>query len=201
MVPPVAPPPPKPTVFGLEPATGRVLWSYLGWQCETPAPIPVDLGEGRLLVTGGYRAGTVILQVQPQPDGTFAVAEALRSMALGCHVHPPVVVAGHVYGNSTTNHRKDGLVCMALDGTLAWKTGRNPVFDKGGLLCADGMLVSIDGQKGILRLIQPSPEKLVVLAEAQVLETQQCWAPLALAHGRLLVRDQKQLKCLDLRAN
>jgi len=199
--PPPAPSgPPWPTVFGLDPATGQVLWRHVGWQCATPASLPIDLGEGRVLLSGGYNAGLAILQVQPAAGGTFQVTEALRSMAIGSHVHSPIVVDGNIYANCTTNERKDGLSCMKPDGSLAWKTGRDPVFDKGGLLYADGMLISVDGQKGILRLIQPNPEKLTVLAEAKVLDGPQCWAPLALADGHLYLRDQKQLKCLDLRA-
>jgi len=199
---PAPPPsdPPQPTAFGLDPATGQVLWRYAGWQCATPASLPIDLGEGRLLLSGGYNAGLVILQVQPAADGTFQVSEALRSMAIGSHVHSPIVVDGCFYANCTTNERKDGMSCMEPDGSLAWKTGRDPVFDKGGLLYADGMLLSVDGQKGLLRLIQPTPDKLTILAEAKVLDGPQCWAPLALANGRLYLRDQHQLKCLDLRA-
>jgi outer membrane protein assembly factor BamB len=195
---PPATTPPNPTVFGLDPTTGEILWRYAGWQCETPACLPLDLGGGTLLLTGGYRSGSVILQLREQAGNGYEVTETMRTAALGCHVHMPVVVDGYVYGNGTTNHRKDGMTCVSLDGKLAWKTGREPLFDKGGLLVADGMLISMDG-KGILRLIEPNPEKLSVLAEAKVLDTPQAWAPLALADGRLLVRDQKQLKCLDLR--
>jgi outer membrane protein assembly factor BamB len=191
--------PPKPTVLGLDSATGQVLWQYAGWQCQTPACVPLDLGDGKVLLSGGYNSGTAIIQISAKGDGSFQVKELLRSRALGSHVHAPFVIGQHVYGNSSDNGRKDGMVCMGLDGKLAWKTKRAPAFDKGGLLYADGMLISVDGQKGLLRLIDPNPEKLTILAEADVLDTPQCWAPLALANGRLLLRDQKQLKCLDLR--
>ena len=191
--------PPTPKVFGLDPATGRILWRYTGWQCMTPAVVPIDLGDGKFVVTGGYNSGAAILQVTPAADGAFKTTELLRTKALGSHVHPPILIGEHLYGNSSDNGRKDGMVCLGLDGKLAWKTGKEPIFDKGGLLLADGMLISVDGTKGILRLIDPNPEKLTVLAEAKVLNTPQCWGPLALANGRLLLRDQKQLKCLDLR--
>jgi outer membrane protein assembly factor BamB len=194
------PPPPMPRVFGLDPGTGKVLWRYTGWQCQTPASIPIDLGDGKVLLTGGYNSGSAILQIQPLKGDAFEVKELVRSKALGSHVHAPIVIGGCVYGNSSDNGKKDGMVCMGLDGKLAWKTGKEPLFDKGGLLYADDMLISIDGTKGILRLIDPNPQKLTVLAEADVLDTPKCWAPLALSDGRLLVRDQMQLKCLDLRA-
>ena len=49
------------SVNGLDPATGRVLWTYKGWQNPIPVPQPVDAGGGRLLITGGYNAGTVMI--------------------------------------------------------------------------------------------------------------------------------------------
>jgi hypothetical protein len=39
-----------------------------------------------------------------------------------------------------------------------------------------------------------------VIAKAKVLEAKdgKVWAPMALSNGRLLVRDQHQMKCLDV---
>ena len=42
------------TVAGLDPASGKVLWTWQGWQNPIPVPQPVDAGNGRLLITGGY---------------------------------------------------------------------------------------------------------------------------------------------------
>ena len=88
---------------------------------------------------------------------------------------------------------------MDLDGNVKWKTGRSPTFDKGGFILADGMIFSVDGIKGILYLTEPNPEGFRELASAKVLDTNQCWAPLALSDGKLLIRDQKQMKCVNVR--
>ena len=40
---------------------GKVLWTYAGWQCIIPVPQAVDAGDGRVLITGAYGAGTVML--------------------------------------------------------------------------------------------------------------------------------------------
>ena len=107
---------------------------------------------------------------------------------------------GHLYGHCTTNTgRSDGLVCMDLEGDVKWKSGNAPYFDKGGMLLADGLLLTLDGRKGVLYLIEPDPAELKVLASGSVLATPQCWAPLALSDGKLLVRDQKQLRCVKVR--
>ena len=40
------------SVNGLDPRSGKVLWTYTGWQCIIPVPQAVDAGEGRVLITG-----------------------------------------------------------------------------------------------------------------------------------------------------
>ena len=45
-------------------------------------------------------------------------------------------------------------------------------------------------------LLEPDPAAFKPLASAVVLEAGDNWAPLALVDGKLLVRDQKQLKVL-----
>lgn len=91
------------------------------------------------------------------------------------------------------------MVCMSIDGTVKWKTRRSPAFDKGGFILADGLILSIDGKDGRLYLIEPNPEGFRLLASADLLDTQECWAPLALADGKLLIRDQRQMKCVAVR--
>ena len=44
------------SVNGLDPLSGKVLWTYTNWQCAYPVPQAVDAGEGRVLITVGYGA-------------------------------------------------------------------------------------------------------------------------------------------------
>ncbi len=97
----------------------------------------------------------------------------------------------------TINERSDGLVCMSMDGQIKWKTGEAPAFNKGGAVLADGLLLSVDGNK-MLYLIEPDPSGFKPLASAELLEQGENWAPIALADGKLLIRDQKLLKCLKV---
>ena len=51
-----------------------------------------------------------------------------------------------------------------------------------------------------LYLIEPDPSVFKPLATAELLKAgrNQNWAPIALVDGKLLIRDQKQLKCLTV---
>ncbi len=192
-------PQPKGEAIGIDPKTGEILWSYEGWQCQTPVANVTEIGDGRLFITGGYQAGSAMIKVEKK-DGAFAVTELYTTQACGTHVHPAVLYEGHLYGHCTTNRgRNDGMVCMDLDGNVKWKTERLPLFDKGGFLLADGLFLSVDGQEGMLYLIEPDPEGFKELASAQLLDASKNWAPLALVDGKLLIRDQGKMVCVSVR--
>jgi hypothetical protein len=92
-----------------------------------------------------------------------------------------------------------------MDGQIKWKTGRSPLFDKGGMILADGLLLCTDGSTK-LYLIEPDPTTFKPIAASDLLKpepgdkrsTNQNWAPLALADGKLLIRDQSQLMCVKV---
>ena len=184
------------SVNGLDPRSGKVLWTYTDWQCIIPVPQAVDAGEGRVLVAGAYGAGSVMLKVDKKGDA-YAVSELFKNPDFGAHTQPPVLHDGHFYSHYTINERSDGLVAMTMDGQVKWKTDQQPPFVRGGSILADGLLLMTDGNTK-LYLVEPSPAGFKPLASAVILEPGDNWAPLALVDGKLLVRGQKELKVLQV---
>jgi outer membrane protein assembly factor BamB len=199
-------------VAGIDPLTGKTLWEYTNWSCMIPVPSAVDAGEGRVLITGGYNAGAAMIRVEKKADGSYGVTELYKTVEFGAHTQPPVLYNGYFYAQYSTNERKDGMVCMSIDGQIKWKTERSPSFDKGGSILADGLLLSTDGRNK-LYLIEPDPSAFKPIASAELLKEggtsndpmasrvggpTQNWAPLALVDGKLLIRDQSQLKCVKV---
>jgi outer membrane protein assembly factor BamB len=182
------------SVNGLDPRSGKVLWTYTGWQCIIPVPPVVDAGEGRLLVTGAYSAGSVMIKVEKKGGG-YVVSELFRNLDFGAHTQPPILHGGHFYSHYTINERSDGLVAMGMDGQVTWRTDQDPPFVRGGMILADGLLLMTDGNTK-LYLVEPSPAGFKPLASAVILEPGDNWAPLALVGGTLLVRGQHELKAL-----
>ena len=136
-------------------------------------------------------------------DG-FAVTEEFRlpSTVCGSQIHQPLWYEGHLYIPSNTNERNHGMMCMTPAGEVVWQTSDDeamPIFAKGHLMMADGLIIAIDDKEGVLHLVAPSPEGYVELARAGILSGKQLYAPMALSDGRLLMRDAKEIKCLDLR--
>lgn len=191
-------------VVGIEPLTGKLLWEYTNWQCGIPVPGPVESGDGRILITGGYNAGAAMIKIEKKSDGSYNVSELYKNPDFGSHTQNPILYNGNFYAEYTTNERRDGLVCMSVDGKVKWKTGREPLFDKGGMILADGLLLVTDGGKK-LYLVQPDPTAFKPLSQVELLTesgpgtgNNQNWAPLALSNGNLLIRDQTKLVCVKV---
>jgi hypothetical protein len=68
---------------------------------------------------------------------------------------------------------------------------------RGGSILAESLLLTTDGSTK-LYLIEPDPSGFKPLASAVVLEAGDNWAPLALVDGKLLIRGQKEMKCLQV---
>jgi outer membrane protein assembly factor BamB len=189
-------------VVGLSPRDGSILWDYTGWRCDYAIPHPVLLSDNRFFITGGYDAGSAMIQVVKK-DAGFAVKELYKTDEVGSQLHQPILVGDHVFIGSNSNSRKDGLASFAVDGKLAWRTkdiDGAPNFERGSFILADGKLVMLDGKTGNLHLVKADPKQFQLLASAEMVEeNDMAWAPLALSDGLLLVRDWNTLKCVDLR--
>ena len=180
-------------------ADGKLLWKF-AHPCKIPVPNVTDLGGGKFFISEGYRAGSAIFQVSRE-GSTWSAKSLVKVADIGGHVHPGLLHQGHIYILCNTNEREDGLVCFDTEGKLVWQTKREPNLCKGGsILTADGLIYQVDGRQGELHIIEPSSAGFKSLAKAKVLSgKEQMWGPLALSDGRLIIRDQDEMKCLDLR--
>lgn len=205
-------PPTGGKVVGIEPSTGKIIWEYNNFQCTIPSNPAIEAGNSKVLISGGYNAGSAMIKITKEADGKYHVAELFKTADFGAHTLPPVLVNGYFYVHYGTNERRDGLVCMSMDGQIKWKTGRSPEFNKGSMILADGLILATDGAKKLF-LIEPDPNAFKPLASAEMLKPggvdnsngmtnfggpTQNWAPMALADGKLLIRDQGRLMCVKV---
>ena len=187
-------------VSGLDAATGKLLWNYSGWSCSTPIPMPTALGDGRFFISAGYGAGSDLFKVEKQ-GATWTASQLWKTRECASQIQMAVLYKGNLYANSFDNGQHDGLVCLDLTGKRLWASMPTVGFDRGPLLLADGMLIMLDANSGDLCLIAAQPDSYKELARAKVVNGQAAWGPMALTNGKLLVRSQNELKCLDLKAH
>lgn len=186
----------KGALAGVAPADGKILWKYTGYTCRRSIPNPVVMPDGRIFITSGYGAGCAMVRVT-RSAGTFAVTELFKDKRSGSKVPPALLYDGHIYSNTETG---DGLQCMSVDGEVKWKTGRELSLSLGSLLIADDLLFVIGGSSGVLHLVEASAKGFKQLAQAKLLGGREIWAPMALSDGKLIIRDQSQMKCVDVAA-
>jgi len=177
----------------LDPQTGAIRWQFpFGQRGPTVnAAAPVIAPAGQLLVTAAYGIGSVSAAF----DATTFKKRWEGTDALATQYCTPIVLDGHAY---CIDGRDDvpptSLACVALDsGRVIWREAN---FGYGTLLTADGKLLATKTD-GELVLMTATPAGSTVIASARPL-TGTVRALPALASGRLYVRDDTTLVCLDI---
>jgi hypothetical protein len=128
-----------------------------------------------------------------------------HTRAVAAHIHSPIFYHGRIYVMSFKEHHgtHTGLVCLRPDGEPIWQTGPEAQFDSGAFLIADGMAFVMHGKTGELNLFQLADAGPKLLAKSKVLPAKdgKVWAPMALSQAKLIVRDQHEMKCLEVGAD
>lgn len=184
-------------VVGVDAKGGKLLWETPDWKISiATVPSPLPLPDGKIFLTGGYGAGSLMLQLEDK-DGklTTKALFKLPPEVFGATQHTPILKDGYLYGA-----RADGrFVCLGLDGKVVWASGPGETFGLGSFLIADDLIFALN-DSGKLRLMEASPSRFNLLGESQPLTNRESWAPMALAGNRLLLRDLTRLVCLDVSA-
>ncbi len=193
-------------VVGVAAADGAILWRIPFAVKMAACPSPLAIGDGRIFITSGYEAGSMMIQVQKGPSG-FTVKKLfdLTAMQFNSEVHTPVLFQDHLFAVSSKTRGR--FTCLGLDGKIVWQSpvesgnpGASRTFDLGGFLFADGMFFILDGKSGMLRLVEANTKQYKELASAQILSGEDVWGPMALSNGKLIIRDMSQMVCLQVGA-
>lgn len=187
------------SALGVDPAKGSLLWRYpfkTNYECNIATPLEI---KGQVFLSSGENHGSVLLGLKSNGDkfdfnevwDSFGPKSVLRN-----EWQTSMLLDGHLYGMDNVGGAGPvtHLTCIdAATGERKWQEAR---FGKGNLIAADGKLF-ITTMKGELVLVRATPERYDELGRATVLgSTRQ--AP-ALSNGRLFVRDDKEIVCLDVR--
>lgn len=183
-------------VVGVSAEDGTLLWKTGQWRISIATlPSAVPLPGGRIFLTGGYNAGSVVLQLSEEGDGIGVEAvKRLPAKVFDSPQHTPILYENHLYAV-----RSDGrLACADLEGTPLWDSAVDR-FGLGPSLIANGLIFVMDDDAH-MTLAEATPAGYRKLADAQILDGHDAWGPMALVAGRLIVRDMTRMVCLDVRA-
>jgi outer membrane protein assembly factor BamB len=178
---------------GVDAGSGHLLWKLTDWKIKIAnVPTPVDLEDGRILLSGGYNAGAMMIRLRP--DAPPEILFRTKPDVFGSDQQTPIYHGGLIYGVIPGGR----LACLSPEGRQLWV--RDDLdFGLGPFLLADGKLLVLDDRPVALHLLKISATGAEELARHEILTGHDAWAPMAFAAGRLLARDANTLVCLDLR--
>jgi outer membrane protein assembly factor BamB len=183
------------TVNGLDPASGKVLWSHPhdpgnDINCGTPLWGPDDI----LFVSSAYKAGSRAIRLTQQGDATVPeelwFTHRVRFMFLNA-----LRLGDYVYGTAGDFGPAFLTALNLRTGEAAWQ---HRGFGRASLIYADNKAIILD-EDGDLALAKLTPEGVTILSEAKVFETTS-WSSPTLVGTTLFARDREKIVALDLRA-
>jgi len=183
-------------LLGLSPA-GEVRWTYpFRDRLNESSTTPVETGG--LVVGGSVTAGSVGLKLTGS-DGKEAAEKIWENDKLTCYFSTPVPVGKYLYmvnGAATLLNPSITLRCVeTATGKVAWEKPDLGRYHAALTRTGDDKLLMLD-DNGYLTLLQPDPAGYKELARSKVCGP--TWAHPALVDGRLYLRDEKELVCLEL---
>ncbi len=191
-------------VVAFDVKSGKELWQYQGLKSFLTITPAVVVDDQRLMLTdcsydGAYDPVSIMLEITKEGE-YFKVKELFLTEEAGSKMHPALQHDNHLYLNHTGNPNQ--MMCLNMKGEVLWEKGSAPGFELGGLILVDGLIINQNGKNGDIHLIEPSPEGYRELGKASFFSSSnsQAWAPLAFSQGKLIVRDQEKMVCVDLQS-
>lgn len=196
-------------LVALDPKEGRVIfsrWFRARVEESVNAANPVVLGNEVLISSAYYKTGSVLIRSSP---GSAVPSVVWSGLGLEAHWSTPVLVNGYLFSFSGRNEPDARFRCVEwATGTVAWDRDEHwekhsvtqpDVFGRGSLIYADGRLYAL-GEGGLLGAYQASPVGVQELGRWQVPSLHfPCWTGPVLSDGRLYLRSEDRLVCVDLR--
>jgi len=160
------------------------------WQTsyDVNAATPIFIPNDKVFISSGYGVGATVLQIQSQ-GGSMKVEPVWRSRVMKNHWASSILHQGYIYGFD------DGILAC-IDANTGEQQWQQRGFQKGSLIFADGHLIIL-GERGNLALAEATPSAYKEKATAEVLRGK-CWTMPTLAGGKLYVRNQSEILCLDM---
>ncbi|NBO91545.1 MAG: hypothetical protein EBV06_04420 [Planctomycetia bacterium] len=180
---------------GLDAHHGGQKWEYkLVDKLDESSTTPVVVGD--LLLASSITQGMAGLR-----RTSYGVEEVWKNKELTCYFSTPVpvgdkyvfVVTGKLgVGVSSTLH------CVELaTGKILWSKPKVGSYHAAMLRTADNRLLFLS-DFGDLILLDPNPKEYVELARSKVTKNGGIWAHPALANGKVYIRDDRNLICIEL---
>jgi outer membrane protein assembly factor BamB len=180
-------------LLGADLATGKILWrGPLKTAAKRHAATPVIRGD--TVTVNSHTFGTICFQITRDGDALKAT-ELWVNRPMKVNISSFVLVGDHLY---SAGANMDYVCLDAQTGKLNWsKRGLGRGRKDYASTIAVGKRLLVLNEAGTLLLLEAKADQYTELGRVQVCGD--TWSFPAYSGGRLFVRDQRSLQCLDLR--
>lgn len=185
--------------------TGELLWRTKEWSPAIVAASPLYLSNNEMAVFGAYGTGGARIRIHF--DNGIYTAEVLdqhKSInGISSDQQTPILLGEYIWCVMPENggELKRQLTCWHRSNLLTpvWTSGKENRYGRGlGPYIVSGDKMYLLDDDGNLYLFKIESTQAQLLATHRILDGIEAWGPMAIAGGMLILRDARNLVCLDI---
>lgn len=184
---------------------GKMMWTTTDWSPATTAASPLYLGNNEIAVFGSYGAGGAKIFINHTGSGYSATVKDQHKATegLSSDQQTPVIVGDFIWSVLPENAGplKKQLVCYKKSDLLkaVWSSGKENRFGRGlGPYIVSGDNMYLLDDDGNLYFFKIGDSKVTLISTHKVIKGIEAWGPMAIAGKFLLMRDARNLLCLNI---
>jgi len=187
---------------------GKLLWSSTEWSPATTAASPLQIGNNEIAVFGSYGAGgaRVVISFDGSSYSASVKEQHKGTEGIASDQQTPILVGEYIWVVMPENAGplKKQLVCFHKSNLLkpVWSSGKDTRFGRGlGPYIVSGNKLYLLDDDCNLYLFGIDKASVKLLASHKVMDGIEAWGPMAIAGKYLIVRDARNLLCLNIGKN
>jgi len=184
---------------------GKLMWKTTEWSPATTAASPLFLGNNEIAVFGSYGAGGARIIINIDGSGYSAIVKEQHKAynGLSSDQQTPVILGDYIWSVMPENAGplKKQLVCYNKSDLLTsvWSSGKENRFGRGlGPYIVSGDKLYLLDDDGKLYFYKIKNSSVTLIASHKVLNGIEAWGPMAIAGNYLIMRDARNLLCLNI---
>ena len=183
---------------------GRLLWEVEDWRHDVVAASAVCMPDGKIFLSAAYGTGCMSLQMK-ESNGEISVeiTDTYKpGEGLAAEQQTPIYHDGHLFSilPKYAASLRNQFVCVNPGNyrEMVWTSGKEARFGLGPYILADGKFFILSDD-GVLTIAEASTGKYTQLDQVKVFpDGHDAWAPIAIADGYMVLRDSKDMVCINL---
>jgi outer membrane protein assembly factor BamB len=184
---------------------GKTMWTNTEWSPATTAASPLLLGNNEIAVFGSYGAGGARIAISATGSGYSATVKEQHKATngLASDQQTPVILGNFIWSVMPENAGvlKKQLVCYSKSDLVkpVWSSGKENRFGRGlGPYIVSGDKLFLLDDDGLLYYFKIEESKVTLIASHKILKGVEAWGPMAIAGKYLIMRDARNLLCLNI---